>query len=237
MRLDKFLSETNTLIRKDAKAAIKSGLITVNGIPATDSSVNISEEKDEIRYKNRIIPYLKNITYALNKPAGYVCSLNEADGIPVHNLLPPELRKRLNPIGRLDKNTTGLLLFTDDGDLAHSLLSPKNHVEKTYLVNTLKPVTDEDKNRLKDGVNLGDGEVSLPAKIMSGKDDFEIILTICEGKYHQVKRMMQATCNKVTALKRISFGGLTLENMKLNEGEGKILSEAELSELRLKGSK
>ena len=223
MRLDKFLSETNTLTRSEAKAAIKKGQVSVNGSVNKDSGANISETSDEIRF--------------LNKPAGYVVSENEEDGEPVSKLLPEEYKNRLKPVGRLDKNTSGFLLFTNDGETAHNLLSPKKHVEKTYLVKCEKGVSSEDIRRLEEGVNIGDGETSLPAKVKRGSDETEIYLTIHEGKYHQVKRMMVATCNKVISLKRISFGGLTLENLSIEEGEGRLLSDEETAILLTKGKK
>ena len=139
-------------------------------------------------------------------------SENEEDGEPVSKLLPEEYKNRLKPVGRLDKNTSGFLLFTNDGETAHNLLSPKKHV-------------------------IGDGETSLPAKVKRGSDETEIYLTIHEGKYHQVKRMMIATCNKVISLKRISFGGLTLENLSIEEGEGRLLSDEETAILLTKGKK
>ena len=237
MRLDKFLSETNTLTRSEAKAAIKKGQVCVNGSVNKDPGANISETTDEIRFQNRVIEYRKFLYFVLNKPAGYVVSENEEDGEPVSKLLPEEYKSRLKPVGRLDKNTSGLLLFTNDGETAHILLSPKNHVEKTYLVKCEKNVSDEDIRRLSEGVNLGDGEISLPAKAKRGEDETELYLTIHEGKYHQVKRMMVATCNKVIFLKRISFGGLALENLSIEEGEGRLLNSEETDILLAKGIK
>lgn len=236
MRLDKFLSETNTLSRSEAKNAAKKGLISVNGVPEKDPGRNISETEDEIRYKNRIIKYQKFYYFVLNKPAGYVCSTNEADGIPAINLLPKELQKRLNPVGRLDKGTTGLLLFTDDGILAHELLSPQNHAPKTYFVTLERAVTEEDLKKLENGVNMGDNEISLPAEAKYGENESEIYLTICEGKFHQVKRMFKAVCNKVVTLKRISFAGLSLDELNIKEGEGHLLSDEEIKLLSTKGT-
>ena len=237
MRLDKFLSETNTLTRSEAKAAIKKGQVSVNGSVNNDSGANISETSDVIRFQNKLIEYHRYLYFVLNKPAGYVVSENEEDGEPVSKLLPEEYKNRLKPVGRLDKNTSGFLLFTNDGETAHNLLSPKKHVEKTYLVKCEKGVSSEDIRRLEEGVNIGDGETSLPAKVKRGSDETEIYLTIHEGKYHQVKRMMVATCNKVISLKRISFGGLTLENLSIEEGEGRLLSDEETAILLTKGKK
>ena len=237
MRLDKFLCETNTLTRSEAKTAIKKGQVSVNGSVNKDPGANISETSDEIRFQNKVIEYRKYLYYALNKPIGYVVSESEEDGEPVSKLLPEEYKNRLKPVGRLDKNTSGLLLFTNDGETAHILLSPKKHVEKTYLVKCEKTVSDEDIGRLEEGVNIGDGEISLPSKVKRGADENEIYLTIHEGKYHQVKRMMVATCNKVSSLKRISFGGLTLKNLSIEEGEGRLLNDEETGILLAKGIK
>ena len=232
MRLDKFLSDTGTAKRSEAKGDIKKGFVTVNGAVIKNPGYAVNENADSVVYKGSPVLYRKYLYYVLNKPAGYVCSASETDGESVLKLLPKELQNRVNPVGRLDKNTTGILLFTDDGELAHRLISPKSHVEKTYRVVCEKTVTDEDKRRLREGVNLGDGEESMPAGIEDGADEYEIYLTISEGKYHQVKRMLKATCNKVEELQRISFGGLSIETLGLKEGDGRLLTDDEIKEIR-----
>ena len=229
MRLDKFLCECTGMNRKDAKSEIKKNHVLVNGVCITDSGYTILPNQDSVSCNGKELQYREFIFYVLNKPAGYVCSENESEGKTVISLLPAEYQKRLNPVGRLDKETTGLLIFTNDGNTSHRLLSPKNHVDKTYLVTCEKAVTDDDIKRLESGVSLGDDEFSLPAAVEKTDKSNRILMTIHEGRFHQVKRMMQATCNKVTGLKRISFGSLSLDDLALKEGEGRTLSDEEVN--------
>jgi 16S rRNA pseudouridine516 synthase len=219
MRLDKFLSECSLGTRSEVKTLIKKGLVSVNDNPVKDPGFAVDEASDKVVCKGSPVLYKKFTYYVLNKPQGYVCSKDESEGKTVYELLPKEYAK-LNPVGRLDKDTEGILLFTDDGDLNHRLLSPKNHVWKTYDVLCEKDVTEEDLNKLREGVLLDD-EMTLPAKAEYLDSTNHIALTICEGKFHQVKRMLAATCNKVTALKRVSFGNLSLNDLDLPVGEGK----------------
>ena len=184
----------------------------------------------------------------MNKPAGFVCSTAEEDGESVCKLLPEEIRNRVSSVGRLDKDTTGLLIFTDDGEWAHKVLAPKSHVEKTYEVVCEKEITDEDILKLEEGISLGDGETALPAKVerinISSSSQGRLVendvckitagkgirLTISEGKYHQIKRMMRSTANKVTGLHRISFGEISLEKLHLQVGEGVYLTDRDFSD-------
>ena len=239
MRLDKFLCECQNCTRTEAKQFIKKGQVSVNGAVIKDAGFAVKEGSDSVLLSGKALEYKKFYYYVLNKPAGYVVSDSESDGIPAKNLLPEAFRERLKPVGRLDKDTSGILLFTDDGEFAHRLLAPKSHVSKTYLVGCEKDVTGEDLEKLRSGVNLGDGEESMPAEAEYAKGNNgaeinpdeeinpkEILLTIREGKYHQVKRMLAATCNKVTALKRIAFGNVRLSDFDLKEGEG-VFTEKE----------
>ncbi|MBR3040753.1 MAG: rRNA pseudouridine synthase [Lachnospiraceae bacterium] len=235
MRLDKFLCDNHIGSRSEVKTLIKKGLITVNNQVAKDPGMNIDGSKDSVFYKGAPVQSeaIDSCVYALYKPTGYVCSKEEKDGIPVFELLPENIRESFSSIGRLDKDTTGLLLFTNDGELLHLLISPRRHVDKTYIVSCEKEITEEDCVKLSDGVNLGDGEVSLPAKCELNQANSKVIsITIHEGKYHQIKRMMKATCNKVTALHRISFGNLSIESLSLKEKEGRFLNESEIELLK-----
>ena len=235
MRLDKYLCDNQIGSRSEVKAYIKKGFVTVNGKIADDSGMNINPKVDSILYQGKSVESsdAESGVYALYKPSGYVCSRDENDGIPVYDLLPESIRNRYSCVGRLDKDTTGLLLFTDNGELLHNLISPKRHVEKTYYVRCEKEVTEDDMVRLSEGVSLGDEEYSLPARCeYSGNEKNEILLTIREGKYHQIKRMLKATCNKVTSLHRVSFGNLSVTDLKLKEGEGRFLNSEETKILK-----
>ena len=220
MRLDKFLCDCNLGTRSEVKALIKKGLIRVNAQIAKDPGMSVNEAKDSVTYKDAPVAYSKYHYYVLNKPKGYVCSRDTSEGKTVYELLPANLRDKLETVGRLDKDTEGILLFTDDGDLSHRLLSPKSHVPKTYEVLCEKDVTEEDLKRLSEGI-LIDDEMTLPAKAAYIDDKNHIALSLCEGRFHQVKRMLQATCNKVLSLKRISFGNLSLDLLGIKPGEGK----------------
>ena len=241
MRLDKYLAHAGIGTRSEVKGILKKGSVTVNGSIVKDPAFDVKENTDEVICFGKSLFVGGKIYYALNKPAGYVCSTAEEDGESVYNLLPEDIRKKVSSVGRLDKDTTGLLIFTDDGEWAHKMLAPKSHVEKTYEVVCEKKITDDDIRKLEEGISLGDGETALPAvvkrtgntseksegakSVASESDDGEsensILLTIREGKYHQIKRMLRSTANKVVSLRRISFGSITLENLHLEEGEGR----------------
>lgn len=211
MRLDRFLSNSGCGSRSEVKKEIKKGNVSVNHVIVKTEDFKIDETKDIILYQGEPIRFGNGFHYLLmNKPVGVVCSNCEEDEKTVFELLPEEFAKDYFTVGRLDKSTEGLLLITNDGEFSHRVLSPKYHVKKTYLVECERTVTDEDVKRLETGVDLGDDEFSLPAIVLRGDLPNIISLTITEGKYHQVKRMLKATCNKVIALKRIGFGPLTL---------------------------
>ena len=220
MRLDKYLCDCDLGTRSEVKALIKKGLIRVNAQIAKDPGMSVDETKDSVTYKDAVVAYSKYHYYVLNKPKGYVCSRRACEGKTVYELLPADLRNKLETVGRLDKDTEGILLFTDDGDLSHRLLSPKNHVPKTYDVLCEKDVSVEDLKHLSEGI-LIDDEMTLPAKAEYLDATNRIALTLSEGRFHQVKRMLQATCNKVVELKRISFGNLYLNDLNLPVGTGK----------------
>ena len=230
MRLDKFLVATGVCTRSEAKNYIKKGMITVNGKVVKENDLKIDENTDEICFRGESIGYQEYMYYLLHKPAGVITATVDEKDKTVMDLLTNVNKKDLSPVGRLDKDTEGLLLITNDGELAHRLLSPKRHVDKTYLVHTKMPVAEEDANALSQGVDIGEKEITLPAKVQI-IDEGKILLTICEGKFHQVKRMLQAIGNEVTYLKRISFGPLTLED-SLEKGKFRPLTEEEIDRLR-----
>ena len=225
MRLDKFLSITGTCSRSDAKRAIRGKNIAVNGVVAKNSDMQIDEENDEITFLGRKIIYRKYSYIMLNKPEGVVSATDDTRDTTVLDLLPDDVRNdRMFPCGRLDKNTLGLVILTNDGESAHKLLSPKHHAEKVYKFKSKLPLSQNDVEALEKGIDIG-GYVTKPCKIaMSGECDGEITLT--EGKYHQIKRMLEAVENKITYLERISFGGVALDT-SLERGEWRYLTSEE----------
>ncbi len=230
MRLDKFLCELNIGTRSQVKALLKQGLVTVNGVVVKSPDVKLNEHTDCIKYKEKELKYTKFVYYMLNKPAGVVSATNDNTAQTVVSLLGENYRPDIFPVGRLDKDTTGLLLLTNDGELSHKLLSPRKHVGKTYLVSIETPLHEESIQALEQGVDIGEDKPTLPAKV-EVISDREIRLTICEGKFHQVKRMLIAVDNRVLALKRVAFGSLVLD-ATLKEGEYRPLTEAEIASLR-----
>ena len=225
MRLDKFLSSSGTASRSETLRAVRSGNVTVNGAAAKKSDMQIDPDKDIITYFGKAISYRKYVYVMLNKPTGYVSATEDGREPTVLELLPPELQKRgLFPCGRLDKNTVGLMLLTDNGTLSHFLLSPKRHVSKKYRFVSKFPITEETKASLEAGVDIG-GYTTKPCEVEITDDGGYITLT--EGKYHQIKLMLDAVGNKVRELERITFGPLNLDET-LARGEWRYLNENEI---------
>lgn len=230
MRLDKFLTENEIGSRSQVKEYIKKGLIKVNGSTCKQADRKIDETKDIVAYGEQNIKYQKFMYFMLNKPQGVVTAIKDNVDKTVMDLLTVERRKDLFPVGRLDKDTEGLLLITNDGAIGHTLLSPKKHVFKRYYVRCSKAISESDKNRLETGVDIGDEKPTMPAKVtILGETELE--LEICEGRFHQVKRMLRAVNNEVIFLKRISFGSLLLDKCLL-PGEYRELTEDEVTLLR-----
>lgn len=216
MRLDKFLAECGIGSRKEVKDIISNRGITVNDEIVISPKLNIDVINDIVKLNDKILSYKEFRYYIMNKRAGYVTATEDLKEKTVMDLLPDwVIKKDLSPVGRLDKDTEGLLLFTNDGKLNHRLLSPKNHIDKTYYVETEKIMEDEDIKSLENGVDIG-GYITMPA-IANKIDERKLLLTIKEGKFHQVKRMLEAIDNKVVYLKRISFGKLKLDDLGLGE--------------------
>ncbi|MBQ8822822.1 MAG: rRNA pseudouridine synthase [Lachnospiraceae bacterium] len=230
MRLDKYLVAMQAGSRSEVKDLCKKGLVTVNGAVCKQSDIKIDEYKDEVALRGVLLTYEKYRYYMLHKPAGVVTATKDNHDKTVLDLLSGVNTKDLSPAGRLDKDTEGLLLITSDGELIHNLLSPKKHVDKTYYVKTRDMVKEEHLKQLEKGVDIGEDSLTLPAraKLLSEK---ELLLTICEGKFHQVKRMLQAVDNEVLYLKRMSFGSLTLDE-NLAPGEFRPLTDREIDKLK-----
>ena len=230
MRLDKFLTQAAELTRSEAKQKIKKGSVTVNGEVVKKAEMKVSSE-DAICLDGEVVTYEKYRYIMLHKPAGVVSATEDAQCQTVLDLI-TEGRKGLFPVGRLDKDTEGLLLLTNDGALAHNLLSPRKHVDKTYRVRPEKPLSAEDIHRLESGLEIGDDKPTSPAKAVITEDG-DLLLTIHEGRFHQVKRMLQAIGNQVLTLERIRFGSLSLDPA-LSRGDYRALTEDEIKHLRIK---
>lgn len=235
MRLDKFLTVTGCCSRSDAKRAVRGKNVSVNGIVAQSSDMKVDPEADKIVYYGRNVVYRKYTYIMLNKPEGVVSATEDGRDKTVLDLLPSDVRNdRMFPCGRLDKNTLGLMLLTDNGELAHRLLAPKSHVSKTYRFNSKFAISQQDAERFEAGVTLEDGYVTLPARIELDKDGMGGLITLTEGKYHQIKRMLVSLDNKITYLERLTFGPLTLDPT-LNRGEWRYLNENEIEALEKHG--
>lgn len=235
VRLDKFLSEMGVGTRSEVKKILKSKQVTVNGDVATKPETKIDTDKDAVCYKGAQISYQKYEYYLFNKPAGCVSATEDNLHRTVMDYITGAVHDDLFPVGRLDIDTEGLLLITNDGALAHELLSPAKHVAKTYYAKIDGIVTDDDVNRFKNGVDIGEDKPTKPGKLVILKSEpiSEIELTITEGKFHQVKRMFEAVGKKVIYLKRISMGPLELPD-DLASGEYRALTQAELDGLKQK---
>ena len=234
LRIDKMLSNSGVGSRKRIKTDARQGAIEVNGTIEKDSSRIIDTETDTVKYKGETINYTRFIYLMMNKPRGVVSATEDNYDKTVIDLLNDEDKfYKPFPVGRLDKDTEGLLLITNDGKLAHELLSPKKHVDKTYYVEAAEEVTDDDVRAFERGVILEeDNYKTLPAKLQIIESGYPSIclVTIREGKFHQVKRMFNALDNEVTYLKRISMGTLKLDG-SLKTGQYRHLTEEEIKEL------
>ena len=233
MRLDKFLCDTAGLTRTEAKNAVKKGQIAVNGQVQKAADFKVKETTDTVTFQGRPLSYAAFHYYILHKPAGVITATEDKKESTVMDILREEKVKNLFPVGRLDKDTEGLLLITDDGELAHNLLSPKKHVDKEYLVKVRDSISEDECRKLSEGVDIGDEKPTAPAKVERVAEK-EILLTIREGRFHQVKRMLQAVGNEVLYLKRLSMGSLRLPK-DLEKGAYRPLSEEEI--YKIKGDK
>lgn len=232
MRIDKFLSENGIASRKDASKMARSGQIKINGVVVKDVAKHINPETDEVMVAGELITHAPMLYLMLNKPEGYVSATEDGKLPTVLELLPPEMQGRdLFPCGRLDKDTTGLMLITNDGQLAHLLLSPKRHVDKRYAFTCAEPLVAEAEDICMKGMTLGNGEVLLPAKLFPTPDRMGGEILLKEGKYHQIKRMLGAMGNRIVTLKRISFGPLAWDD-SLQPGEWRHLREDEVLALQ-----
>lgn len=236
IRLDKFLSEMSGWTRSEVKKIVRTGSVTVDGNEVKKPETKIDEKLSIVSVDGRQIKYNKYEYYMLNKPKGFVSATTDREHKTVVDIISSSEKKDLFPVGRLDIDTEGLLLITNDGELAHRLLAPKNHVEKTYYVEVSGILDDADVDAVEKGLDIGEEKNTIPAKMEILKTDIQnnissCYLTIHEGKFHQVKRMMKKLGKTVTYLKRVSMGSLILDS-KLKKGNYRKLTEQEIIELK-----
>ncbi|OOF37713.1 16S rRNA pseudouridine(516) synthase RsuA [Rodentibacter heidelbergensis] len=230
MRLDKFIAENTGLTRSQATKAIRQSAVKINGEIEKNSARKITQE-DEIYFEETLLTWLDSGQYfMLNKPQGYICSNEDGDYPTIYQFFDYPLAGKLHSAGRLDVDTTGLVLLTDDGQWSHRITSPKHHCEKTYLVTLADPVEAHYAQTFEEGILLrGEKTPTKPAKLEI-LDDYNVNLTISEGRYHQVKRMFAALGNKVEALHRWKIGAVILDE-NLEEGEYRALTPEEIASL------
>lgn len=233
MRLDKYLSGSGRFSRSEAGKVIRCGRITVNGEITKNPAVHIDENTAEVFFGNEPVVWTKYKYAMLNKPEGYISATDSSpadSGRTVMSLLPPEFgRLGMFPCGRLDIDTVGLLLITNDGPSAHELLSPRHHVEKTYRFRCSVPITDEMHSRLENGIEFSDF-TSKPCRVILDESRTEGEISVTEGKFHQVKRMFHAVGSEITFLERVKFGSLSLDP-SLERGQWRYLTADEISAL------
>lgn len=232
IRLDKYLADMGKGTRSEVKKAISKGLVRVNNVIVKKPETKLDTDSDHVLFDGVLVGYAQHEYYMLNKPAGVISATEDKREKTVIDLIIERKRKDLFPVGRLDRDTEGLLLISNDGELAHRLLSPSKHVDKVYYAKIDGEVTIEDVEAFQQGVDIGEEKLTRPAKlrVLKSGTQSEIELTICEGKFHQVKRMFQAVGKEVVYLKRLQMGALILDE-SLKPGEYRELTEQEIADL------
>ncbi len=233
-RLDKFLCDSLNITRKEAKEAVKKGKVTINGEVVKKPECKLDAHDDQVEFEHQPVIFEQFHYLMLHKPQGVVSATKDNHDKTVIDLIHEDFKDKLFPVGRLDKDTEGLLLLTDDGMLAHELLSPKKHVDKVYFAKVAGRFTEEEIKRFREGLDIGNGEKAKEAFLeilKAGEDQSEVLITITEGKFHQVKRMAKAVGSEVLYLKRLSMGPLKLDE-ELEIGTYRRLSEEELHKLK-----
>ena len=234
LRLDKVIASTGRWSRREVQLLVRQGRVLVDGVPGRSAEEKEDAEGSEITVNGEVLTYRRYTWVMLNKPAGYLSATEDGRGATVLDLLPQELQRQgLFPVGRLDKDTEGLLLLTNEGRLAHDLLSPRHHVDKVYYARVAGKLTEEDCRAFEAGMTLDDGLVCQSAgwKILLAGEESEAHVTLREGKFHQVKRMLAYRGKPVLYLERIQMGNLTLDP-SLSRGEFRFLTEEEEKALR-----
>ena len=230
VRVDKILSELGFGSRQEIKKYVKAGKVRINDNIVKKPEEKLNSEKDKLYFEGKEVDVEEFETFILYKPAGYVCATKDNLQKTVMELIDSK-RKNIVPVGRLDLDTEGILILTNDGALNHRLVSPASHVDKTYYAVFEGKLDENAVEMTKNGLDIEEGEVSKPAKLEIISDN-EILLTIHEGKFHQVKRMVKALGGEVTYLKRVAFGGLRLDDLKLKKGESRKITEIEMEMLK-----
>ncbi|MEI3338904.1 MAG: pseudouridine synthase [Eubacterium sp.] len=233
MRIDKFLSEMQIVSRSECKKMVKKGRIRVGEVVVKDAGQKMDPLTDTVYVDGKPVQYEKYQYFMLYKPAGCITATEDASQRTVMEYLPKDRRRGLAPVGRLDKDTEGLLLITDDGVLNHNLLAPGKHVDKTYYARIEGRVTQKEQEAFRAGLEIGEKKPTAPAvlEILSSSEESEIRVTITEGKFHQIKRMFGAVGMKVLYLKRLSMGTLLLDP-DLKPGQWRPLTEQEITQLK-----
>jgi 16S rRNA pseudouridine516 synthase len=228
-RIDKIIASQGKYSRSEVKKLVRDGRVTLDGKAVKSSDIKADPDQCNIAIDGKSIGYKKHLYIMLNKPQGVVSATEDTDHKTVIDLVPKELKRDgLFPAGRLDGDTVGFVLITDDGDFAHRILSPKNHIMKTYHATLQRPVTQEDIDAFRNGIELKDGTLCLEAQVRPLEGDEPMAeIKICEGKYHQVKRMFAALGNKVVFLRRVKMGKLSLDE-SLGEGQCREITAEEL---------
>ena len=230
MRLDKLLSAAAIATRSESARAVRQGLVSVNGIAVRRADVQVDPMRDTVLFRGEAVVYKPFRYVMLNKPDGYVSATEDGRDPTVLELLSPALAAQgLFPCGRLDKHTLGLMLLTNNGELSHRLLSPRRHVAKTYAFSAKFPLSDADCAQFRQGLVLEDGYETKPAEIALNPDRRSGTITLIEGKYHQIKRMLEALHNQITALERITFGPLALPGNLSRGAWRELTAEEELA--------
>lgn len=231
VRLDKYVASSLAMTRNKAHSLIRKGCVTVDGKSERDIGKKIDPEKSQVTCCGESVSYSEFHYYMMNKPDGYICSTEDMRDPTIMELLPEKIKyHKVFPVGRLDKDTLGLVILTDNGELSHYLLSPKRHVYKKYYLETDAPMTDDDVRAFEDGVDIGEKKKTLPAKLEIGSDTTKAHITICEGKFHQIKRMLEAVGKKVIYLERVQFDEIELDR-QLKRGETRELTPDEIKSL------
>lgn len=232
LRIDKIIAATGLYSRREVKLLVRQGRVSADGQTVRSAEEKVDPESTELRVDGKPVEYSAYTYVMMNKPAGVLSATEDERASTVLNLLPPELQKRgLFPVGRLDKDTEGLLLLTNDGALAHELLAPRRHVDKVYFARVEGALEQSDCEAFAQGLVLGDGLSCMPAKLEIGTTSNQCFVTVQEGKFHQVKRMLASRGKPVKYLKRLQMGNLTLDS-ELAPGEYRFLSEAEIESLK-----
>ena len=232
MRLDKYLSDMGIGTRSEIKKSIRSGLVTVDGNTVNDPGIHVTSGSS-VTYRGESVGYEDYVYYMLHKPAGVISASEDSRETTVVDLITEQKRRDLFPVGRLDRDTEGLLIITNDGEMAHRLLSPRHHVDKIYYARVTGEVTQDDIQAFESGIVLPDGLECLPAvlRVLGQSEYCDTEVTIREGKFHQIKRMFLALGHEVVYLKRLSMGPLTLDP-DLAPGEYRRLTSEEVSLLK-----